>query len=25
VDVLFKPIDEEELVSAIEKALETRH
>ncbi len=25
VDVLFKPIDEEELVSAIEKALERRH
>jgi FixJ family two-component response regulator len=25
VDVLFKPIDEEELVSAIEKALESRH
>ena len=25
VDVLFKPIDEEELVSAIEKALEPRH
>ena len=25
VDVLFRPIDEEELVSAIEKALETRH
>jgi FixJ family two-component response regulator len=25
VDVLFKPIDEEELVSAIEKALETQH
>jgi FixJ family two-component response regulator len=25
VDVLFKPIDEEELVSAIEKALEVRH
>jgi FixJ family two-component response regulator len=25
VDVLFKPIDEEELVSAIEKALETHH
>lgn len=25
VDLLFKPIDEEELVSAIEKALETRH
>ena len=25
VDVLFKPIDEEELVSAIEKALEARH
>ena len=25
VDVLFKPIDEEELVSAIEKALEKRH
>ena len=25
VDVLFKPIDEEQLVSAIEKALEARH
>jgi two-component system, LuxR family, response regulator FixJ len=25
VDVLFKPIDEEQLVSAIEKALEVRH
>jgi FixJ family two-component response regulator len=25
VDVLFKPIDEEQLVGAIEKALEARH
>jgi FixJ family two-component response regulator len=25
VDLLFKPIDEEQLVSAIEKALEARH